>query len=227
MSRKGATPRPFRAWRAWFALLCCVPLWAHAAPLTRAEIAQACIGAEDTAHCGRLIETLQLARLPSLARRDGNALIVSLFPSGSTTFTDSDDPVNGRAYSLWDYLDSINSVVLYVTAGDDASLALLRRTSGRLVDLPAEPRLSPDRQHFAVVDVCAQHCGNEIAVWRVTRDGFRKELRWAPGAAWTDAGATWRDADTLAIEFSVDPARAPLTIERKLSDSSWTRVAPP
>ena len=227
MSRNGATPEPFPARRAWFALLCCVALLAQAAPLTRAEIAQACTGAEDTAHCGRLIETMQLARLPSLARRDGSALVVSLFPSGSTTFTDSDDPVNGRSYSLWDYLDGINSVVLYVTAGDDASFALLQRASGRLVDLPAEPQLSPDRQHFAVVDVCAQHCGNEIAVWRVRRDGFRKELRWTPGAAWADAGATWRDADTLAIEFNVDPARAPSTIERKLSDSSWTRVAPP
>jgi len=227
LSRAGATLGLSSARRAWVVLLCCLPLWAHAAPLTRAEIGQACTGAEDTGHCGRLIEALQLARLPSLARRDGNTLTVSLFPSGSTTFTDSDDPVNGRSYSLWDYFDGINSVVLYVTAGDDASFALLQRATGRLVDLPAEPRLSPDRQRFAVADVCAQHCGNEIAVWRVTRDGFRKELRWTPGAAWVDAGATWRDADTLAIEFNVDPSGAPATIERKLSDPGWTRVAPP
>jgi len=96
--------------RAWVALLIWLPLLADAAPLTPAEIAQTCAGAEDAAHCGRLVETRQLARLPGLARRDGKALIVSLFPSGSTTFTDSDDPVNGRSYSLWDYLDGINSV---------------------------------------------------------------------------------------------------------------------
>ncbi|MEP6997155.1 MAG: hypothetical protein ABI900_05870, partial [Betaproteobacteria bacterium] len=161
------------------------------------------------------------------ARRDGGALIVSLFPSGSTTFTDSEDPVNGRSYSLWDYLDGINSVVLYVTAGDDSSFALLQRATGRLVDLPAEPRLSPDRQRFAVADVCARYCANEIAVWRVTREGFRKELRWTPGARWSDAGVTWRDAETLAIEFSVDPAGAPATIERKLGDATWTRLPPP
>jgi hypothetical protein len=211
---------------AWVALFCCLPLLAHAAPLTRGEIEAACTGAEDSAHCGRLIETVQLPRLPGLARRDGNALIVSLFPSGSRAFIDSDDPVNGRSYSLWDYLDAINSVVLYVTAGDDASFALLQRATGRLVDLPAEPRLSPDRQHFAVADVCAQHCGNEIAVWRVTRDGFRKEMRWNPGVAWSDAGATWRDADTLTIEFNVDPAGASSTIERKLTDPTWTRIVP-
>jgi hypothetical protein len=211
---------------AWVALFCCLPLFAHAAPLTRAEIEAACTGAEDTAHCGRLIEALQLPRLPGLARRNGNALTVSLFPSGSTTFTDSDDPVNGRSYSLWDYFDGINSVVLYVTVGDNASFALLQRATGRLVDLPAEPRLSPDRQRFAVADICAQHCGNEIAVWRVTRDGFRKELRWAPTESWSDAGATWRDADTLTIEFNVDPAGAPATIARKLTDPTWTRIAP-
>jgi hypothetical protein len=164
--------------------------------------------------------------LPGLARREGKVLTVSLFPSGSTAFTDSDDPVNGRSYSLWDYLDGINSVVIYVTAGDNASFALLQRATGRLVDLPAEPKLSPDRQHFALADVCAQHCGNEVAVWRVTRDGFRKELRWTPGAAWSDAGVAWRDADTLAIEFNLDPAGAPATITRKLTDPTWTRIAP-
>ena len=211
---------------AWGALFCCLPLFAQAAPLTRAEIEATCTGAEDAAHCGRLIEALQLPRLPGLARRNGNGLIVSLFPSGSKTFTDSDDPVNGRSYSLWDYFDAINSVVLYVTIGDNANFALLQRATGRLVDLPAEPRLSPDRQRFAVADVCAQYCSNEIAVWRVTRDGFRKELRWTPAAAWSDAGVTWRDADTLTIEFDVDPAGAPSTIARKLTDPSWTRIAP-
>lgn len=226
MSRIAAAPGRSPGWHASVALFCCLPLFAQAAPLTRAEIETACTGAEDAAHCGRLIETLRLPRLPGLARRDGNKLIVSLFPSGSTAFTDSDDPVNGRSYSLWDYLDGINSVVIYVTAGDNASFALLQRTTGRLVDLPAEPRLSPDRQRLAVVDVCAQHCGNEIAVWRVTRDGFRKELRWTPGTAWSDAGATWSDADTLQIEFNVDPAGAAATIARKLSDPTWTRIAP-
>jgi len=57
--------------RAWVALFCCLPLFVQAAPLTRAEIEATCTGAEDAAHCGRLIETLQLPRLPGLARRDG------------------------------------------------------------------------------------------------------------------------------------------------------------
>ncbi len=219
-------PRRGPAQYAWVAVLFCLPLIADAAPLTPAEIAAACTGAEGASHCGRLVETLQLARLPGLARRDGKTLTVSLFPSGGTTFTDSDDPVRGRSYSLWDYLDNINSAVLYVTAGDDASFLLLQRATGRLVELPAEPRLSPDRQRFAVADVCPQACSNEIAVWRVTRDGFRKELRWSPAARWSDAGVRWRDADTLAIEFNVDPAGASATVERSLTDPTWQPVAP-
>ncbi|HEY7943089.1 MAG: hypothetical protein ACHP7M_10285 [Burkholderiales bacterium] len=215
------------ACRALVALLCCIPLVTHGARLTRAEIAQTCTGAEDAGHCGRLIEALQLKRLPGLARRDGNDLVVSLFPSGSATLTDSDDPVNGRSYSLWDYIDGINSVVLYVTAGDSTSFTLLQRTTNRRADLPAEPQLSPDRQHLVVADICAQHCANEITVWRVSRDGFRKELRWAPGAAWSDAEATWRDGDTLAIEYKAGVAGATATVERKLGDPTWTRVAPP
>ena len=68
--------------------------------------------------------------------------------------------------------------------------------------------------------------GNELAVWRVTRDGFRKELLWATDPGWSDAGATWRDAETLVIEFNVSPAGASSTIERKLGDPEWTRIAP-
>ena len=219
-------PRHAPARGAWVALLLYVPLFAGAAQLTPAEIAAACAGAEDASHCGRLVEARQLARLPGLARRVGNILTVSLFPSGSTSFTDSDDPIRGRSYSLWDYLDNINSAVLYVTAGDDSGFTLLQRATGRLVELPAEPQLSPDHQRFAVADVCAQRCSNEITVWRVTRDGFRKELLWSPAVRWYDAGVRWRDADTLAIEFSLDPGGTPATIERSLADPSWRPVAP-
>lgn len=217
--------RPGR--RVLSALLCCIPLGALAAPLTRAEIGQTCASADDSAHCARLIETQQLARLPGLARRDRNVLTVSLFPSGNATFTDSDDPVNGRSYSLWDYIDGINSVVLYVTAGDAASFTLLQRATNRRVDLPAAPRLSPDRQRVVATDICSERCVNEIAVWRVTRDGFRKELYWTPPAPWSDGEATWRDADTLAIEYTLAATGAVATIERKLGDPSWKRLSPP
>ena len=44
--------------------------------------------------------------------------MVSLYPSGTATFTDVDDTVNGRSYSLWDSLDPINAVVLYTTTNN-------------------------------------------------------------------------------------------------------------
>lgn len=208
------------------ALLGFVPLLAAAAPLSSGEIGETCAGAEDAAHCGRLIETRQLARLPGLARRDGSALVVSLFPAGNATFIDDDDPVKGTSYSLWDYIDGINSVVLYVTAGDHARFTLLQRATNRRIDLPAAPRLSPDRQRLAVADICLERCANEIAVWRVMREGFHKELRWTPLASWADADAAWRDADTLAIAYTVAATGVTATVERKLDDRSWTRLSP-
>ena len=69
-----------------------ISLTVGATPLTQLEIVSLCGNAEDAAHCGRLIEEVQLKRLPNLARRDGAQLLVSLYPSGSATFTDSDDP---------------------------------------------------------------------------------------------------------------------------------------
>ncbi len=152
---------------------CASTVLALGAPVSNTELSEVCAQAEDPAHCGRLVEAVQLKRLPNLARREGNVLSVSLYPSGSTNFTDSDDVVNGRSYSLWDYLDGINAVVIYTTAGDNVT-----------------------------ADICEARCTNEVVVWGVTREGIRKELVWSPGAAWTDAVAKWKDTATLSFEYA-------------------------
>jgi hypothetical protein len=200
---------------------------AHAAPLSHEEVATVCAGAEGPAHCSRLVEEVQLKRLPSLAVRDGANLRVSLYPAGVATFTDTEALNGGRTYSLWDYLDPINAVLLFTTDADTASYTLLQRANGRKVELPNEPRLSPDRQRLVTADFCDKECSNELAVWRVTREGVRKELAWKPKDAWSDAGAKWKDADTLAIEFRPAGGAKSGVVERRLADPGWTRIAAP
>src|SRR5258708_14673542 len=164
----------------------CASMLALGAPVSNTELAEVCAQAEDSAHCGRLVEAVQLKRLPSLARREGNVLSVSLYPSGSTNFTDSDDIVNGRSYSLWDYLDGINAVLIYTTAGDNTIFTLLQRTTNRRSELPTEPQLAPDRQQLVTADICEARCTNEDAVWSVTRHSTRQALSHSPLPALTD-----------------------------------------
>lgn len=197
---------------------------ATAAPVTPEELATLCASAEDQSHCGRLVEAEQMKRLPHLARRDGLDLRVTLFPSGATTFTDVETPTGGRSHSLWDFISEINAVVLYSVAGDNVSFTLLQRTNGRQVELPAEPKVAPDRQRLATADFCATRCVNELAVWRISRDGVVKESAWRPTEAWTDAVATWKDAETLRIEYTAAGATAPKVLERRLTDPAWSRV---
>ncbi len=211
--------QPLRAFAAVIALAATL---VHAAPPTSAELEQICAQAEDAAHCGRLVEAMQLKRLPNLARRDGAVLSVSLYPSGTATFTDSDDAAGGRSYSLWDYLDGLNAVLLYTTKGETTSFTLLQRTTNRRIELPTEPQLAPDRQRLVTADVCEAGCSNEIAVWRVTPEGIRKELTWSPQGGWIDAGAKWKDADTLTFEYATSSGSG--KIERALGDASWKRI---
>jgi hypothetical protein len=211
-----------QALRALAAVITLAATFALAAPPTTAELEETCAQANDAQQCGRLVEAKQLKRLPNLALRDGGVLSVSLYPSGTATFTDSDDPVNGRFYSLWDYLDGLNAVLLYTTAGENTTFILLQRTTNRRTELPTEPQLAPDRQRLVTADVCETRCSNEIAIWRVTREGIHKELIWTPGAAWIDAGTKWKDADTLSIEYTTPSGTG--KIERPLSDGSWKRV---
>jgi hypothetical protein len=197
---------------------------AGAAPLSPAELATVCAEADDPPHCGRLVETVQLKRLPSLAQRDGATLQVSLYPSGKMAFTDTEAPSGGRSYSLWDFISEINAVILYTSEGDRVTFTLLQRANGRKVELPGEPVLAPDRQRIATADFCAEHCVNELAVWRVTREGVTRELAWKPAAAWAYATATWKDAETIRVEYAPIGTSDEKSLERRLNDPTWSRV---
>jgi hypothetical protein len=198
---------------------------AHGISLPAAQVAELCANAEDQAHCGRLIEDVQLKRLPGLAVRDGDDLKVSLFPSGVTTFRDSVAITGAKSFTLWDYFDRINAVVLFTTDGDQTGFVLLQRANGKQYRLAADPTLSPDRQHLVTVDICAKICDGEIAVWRVTRDDIVKELTWKPQPPWSDASATWIDADTIRFDYTVGSEERRKQ-DRRLNDAVWSRSRP-
>jgi hypothetical protein len=199
---------------------------AAAAPVSRDEVAALCAQADGPNHCGRLIEEVQLKRLPNLAVRDGATLKVSLYPAGVASFVDTEALNGGRSYSLWDYLDGINAVLLYTTDGDTVTFTLVQRANGRKVELPTEPKLSPDRQLLVTADFCESRCVNELALWRVSREGVRKESAWKPAQAWSDATATWKSPETLVIEYQPAGAAMAEVLERRIADPSWVRATP-
>lgn len=210
---------------AVLAALCAAPV--YSVPVSVEELTRLCAEAEDASHCGRLVEGVQLPRLPNLAVREKLDLRVSLYPSGTMTFTDIEAVNSGRSYSLWDFLNEINAVVLYVTDGDDTAFLLVQRTTGRKTDLPADPRLSPDRRHLVTADFCERRCTNEVALWRVSRDAVRKELVLRPDAPWADVVATWKDADTISVEYTTAGATTRSRLSRRLTDADWVRLPAP
>lgn len=197
----------------------------RAAPVTPARITELCAQAEGPAHCGRLIEADQLKALPNLAIRDGATLKVLLYPTGSRDFVDVDTLHGSKTWSLWDYWSPVNVVVLFTTDIDRIGYATLQRPTGQVTVLPAEPLLSPDRQHAAVADFCPTDCDNEITVWRVGRDGIGKELSWKPDAAWSDVTTQWKGDNTVVVEFKAKGDDKPRTVERRLTDPEWQRYA--
>ena len=170
---------------------------------------------------------MQLRRLPSLAVRDGTTLRISLYPSGTATLADTEALNGGRSYSLWDYINELNAVLLYTTDGDDVTFTVLQRVTGRKTELPSDPKVSPDRTRLVTTDFCERRCVNELAVWRVTRDGIHKERTWKPAQPWSDAVATWKSTETLAVDYTVAGKQTREHLERRLDDPSWVRAAAP
>lgn len=201
---------------------------AQAAPVTPARITELCTQAEGPAHCGRLIEGEQLKALPNLATRDGRKLSVLLYPSGTREFVDVDSLHGDITWSLWDYVSSLNTVVLFTTVGDRLGYAVLQRYNNLLTAIPGEPSVSPDRQRFAVADFCREICDNELTVWQISREGIRKELVWKPDAAgsapWSDVSVQWKDVETLIVEYTASGEDKPRTVERRLADAQWRRI---
>jgi hypothetical protein len=197
---------------------------AAAAPPTAGEIARLCANAEDQAHCGRLIEAKQIPRVKSFVRRDGDELRIDLLSPGSTTFRDSIDIAGARSYALWDYVDDLQSVVLFATRGDRSEFWWVQRQGGGEFRLPAEPVLAPGRRRLATVDFCAEGCTNEVAVWRIEPNDVRKELAFKPSMPWREASVTWKSSDTVVVEYVATEGAPPQTVERRLGDADWTRM---
>lgn len=195
-----------------------------AAPPTAAELARICAHAEDPAHCGRLVEAPRLPPLKNIVTRDGDLLRIELLPAGSTVFRDAINIIGARSYALWDYVEDLDAIVLFATNGDRTEFWWVQRRGGGEFRLPSEPVLGPGHRLLATADFCAQDCTNEIAIWRVDAGGVRKELAFAPQDAWSDAGVSWKNADTVAIEYTPANATTPRTLERRLTDGAWTRV---
>ena len=61
-------------------------------------------------------------------------------------------------------------------------------------------------------------------MWGVTRDDVRKEMTWKPIPAWSDASAAWKDAETLAFDYTIAGEDKRRTQTRKLSDSIWVKA---
>jgi hypothetical protein len=194
-----------------------------AAPPTPARVEELCAQAEGPAHCGRLLEAEQLKAFPNLATRDGDTLRILLFPSGTRDLVDVDTIHGARTYALWDYWSRANAVVLFRDDVDHIAFSVLQRNNGQMTALQSEPVVSPDGRQFAVADFCASSCDNEVSVWHIARDGIRKESAWKPGEAWTDTTVTWKDTDTLSVEYTPNGADKSRTLERRLTDPGWRR----
>ena len=196
----------------------------HAAAPSPERVIELCAQVDGPAHCGRLVEAEQLKGLPNLAVRDGDTLKVTLFPSGLRTFVDDTASRNGTTYALWDYWSPVNAVLLFTTNGERLGYAVLQRAGGQLTVLPAEPMLAPDRQRLAIADFCAKSCDNEISIWRIAREGIRKEYGWKPAAAaWTDVNVAWKEPDVLTIQYTLANEETPRTLERPLAATDWRR----
>jgi hypothetical protein len=231
-------------WQAlgWaLALGALAPSATTAAPPSLQAIIKACDETESAALCERHIEADQIRQFPAIAMRDGRVLRLQIRAGAAPVeLRDAGDPDNEtgaeyRAHAFWDYWPQRRSAVVSVmTQGTDYYL-VIDLDRGTQTQVPAEPLLAPDGQRFLVADMCDKQCANLIQIWRFERERVVRERSFKPAEKWYEADVTWRDAATLALEYSVtaprrrlaepgelDLVRLPKPRLLKLSDAEWT-----
>ena len=117
--------------------------------------------------------------------------------------------------------------MLYVTDGDDATFLLVQRTTGRKIELPSDPKLSPDRSRLVTADFCERRCTNEVALWRVSRDSVRKGIGVAAGRAVDRCG---RHVEGRRYHRArIHPGRRDdaVALSRRVADADWVRPTGP
>lgn len=209
---------------AWAFAALVVPALTQAAPIARSELAALCADALDQAQCGRLVEARQLRALSRMAERNGDELRVSLAPFGLSVFHDSINVTGEKSYAVWDYLENLDTLVLFTTDGERTGFMLVQRHGGEEYRVPSEPVMAPGERRFATADFCAAACDNELAIWHIGADGVHKEATWAPPAEWSDVSVVWKGADAISVEYSLANESLPRTMERRLGDPSWKKV---
>lgn len=222
------------------ALVAIAPTVVQAAPPSHQAILKACDEAENAAQCERLLEAEQIKQFPAVAAREGRVLrLKARVAAAPIELRDAGNPNDEtgaayRAHAFWDYWPQRKSAVVSVTtpAGDYFLVVDLDR--GTQTRVPAEPLLAPDSQRFLVADLCEKRCANLIQIWRFDRDRLVRERTFKPAEKWYEADVAWRDASTIAIEYSVAAPRrrlaepGDLVLVRaqprllKLSDAEWT-----
>ncbi len=143
---------------------------------------------------------------------------VSLYPSGTTTFTDVEALTGGRSYSLWDFMSEIN-----------CRRALCHRRRRHVVHAAAAHDRPQDRAAVRSQALARPAASRDRGLLRGAmheraRGLARDARRRAQGAvvaaarrAWTDAAATWKDAQTLAIDYTPRGGE-PIELSRRITD---------
>ena len=224
-------------------LIAPIPAPVLAAPPTPEAIMKACDEADSASQCERVLEREQLKQFPGLATRNGPSLRITTNPGmPAVELRDSGNPDDESAdfkwHSFWDYWAPSKIAIVSVTTRDADHFLVMQLDRAMQVKVPSEPILSPDSQRFFVTDFCDKGCGNQVQMWKLDRTRAVREKTFKPRERWYEVDASWRDASTLVIEYSVagprrrlaDPGEVnlvkaePMTL--KLSDSGWISDEP-
>ena len=189
--------------------------------LSGPALAQTAPTVGDPVRCER--EADCLSKLKGLAKRNGDALTLTLENGKSTTIrgnkracgTDDDDKC--LIQTLRAYLPAQKIFVVQWNESEDEGAAVFSATTGKSVGLGSLPEFSPDGQTFVSVDRDEMNGRDyDVAIWSVTQGTVKEEFRYK--APESDSLESWEflgfdGNDRIKLKVSVSPAGGTMQVK--------------
>lgn len=154
----------------------------------------------DAWACADSVERDALGRAGQAVERRGDTLLVRPTHGPEVRLaTDTTDADRWVIYRYQGFLPDVGQHLVAAGFYEGGEYLLVDRTTGRRVDVPARPVVSPGGQRFVVasLDLEAGYGPNRIAVWRITAGGPMLEWSLDGGTAWGARDPVWITDDEL------------------------------
>lgn len=178
-----------------------VLLFLNGCTTEKKDLEQLCEDLDGSYECAQKIEQHQLLVYNDIVSRTDNKLILKRENNIDIVLQDVEKDVEGVHYLFRDYLEEINSYLIFIQYYEGGDYCLINKHSGQKIIIPGLVKISPDKNRFVSYnqDIEAMFSTNGFVIYKLLDNSFVKEYE-VELSDWGPSNAEWLDDNNIEFE---------------------------